>query len=329
MERPFDLLGFGLNATDRIIRVERFPAPGDKLPWLAEQRTPGGQVAVACVVARRHGLRVSYCGSVGNDDAAAFQVEEMTREGVDLSRLRRAPNCASQRAWIFVDATGERTILHHRPAALTFPPTMVDEEFASSWLARGRALHVDGHDAAAAARAAALARARGVLVSADLANLYEAQRAETESLLRATDCLIASAGFPAKLFGVALPPGAALERLRSQFGLPFAALTLGAEGVLALDQEGERYCPGFVVDTVDSTGAGDVFHGAFLVGLLRGWPMAERLEYACALAALNCTAQGARGYIAPPAEVAALRAGARRRSVPKRAQKGSGSDSPR
>ncbi|HZT74595.1 MAG TPA: carbohydrate kinase family protein [Terriglobales bacterium] len=316
-EKAFDVVGLGLIATDRLITVPRFPRPGDKVAYSREQVLPGGQVAGACVVARRFGFRASFGGSVGDDEEGGWQAAELAREGIDASRLRRVAGCRSQRAWIFVEeASGERTIVYERAAALAFPAAEVD----AGWIASGRLLHLDGHDGAAAARAAELARAAGVPVSADLANLYERQRADTLRLLRAADYLIASEGFARQLFGP-LPADAALQRLRGEFGIGFAALTLGAEGVLARAGAaqlpgGRAYIPGFAVAAVDTTGAGDVLHGGFLVGLLRGWAAARALEFACALAALNCTAPGARGHIAGDEEVAALLRAAPRRARP-------------
>lgn len=314
MDPRFDIVGFGLNAIDRLIRLPHFPAPGDKVRFDSQQVLPGGQVADACVVGQRYGLRTSYCGSVGDDEDGAWQAAELTREGVDLSRLRRVPGVQSQRAWIFVEAgSGERTIIYDRPAALTFPAAHLD----APWIAQGRILHLDGHDGAAAARAAEIAREAGVTVSVDISNLYAHQREHTLRLLRATDCLIASEGFATKLFGP-IAPAEALDRLRTSFGIAFAALTLGPEGVLAASDgarlpHGRLYVPGFRVAALDTTGAGDVFHGGFLVGLAFGWALAETLEFACALAALNCTAFGARGHIAPADEVASLRRTAPRR----------------
>lgn len=315
MTPRFDLVGLGLIATDHIVSLPRFPGPGEKIRYDSERTLPGGQVAGAVVVATRYGLTASFCGSVGEDEDGDLQIAELAREGVDASRLRRVPSTHSQRAWIFVEeASGERTIFYDRPAALALPAGEVD----ASWIASGRVLHLDGHDARAAAHAAELARAAAVPVSVDLANLYEHQRHHTLRLLRSTGYLIASENFARQLFG-SLAPEPALARLRAEFGIAFAALTLGADGVLALADsallpQGRVYVPGFEVDVTDTTGAGDVLHGGFLVGLLRGWPLAEALEFGAALAALNCTAHGARGRIAAAAEVAALRHSARRRA---------------
>lgn len=306
----FDFIGLGLNATDRLIRVPVFPGPGGKVSFSREEVMPGGQVAVGSVVCRRFGWTASYAGSIGGDEAGAWQVENLQQEGVDLSRLHRVPSSTSQQAWIFVEqGSGERTIVFDRPAEIAYPVEKVDAD----WVASGRVLHLDGHDGAAAARAAELARAAGVPVVVDLNNVYERQRADTERLLAATTHLVASAAFPERWMGVQ-DPVEALAEFRERYGHRVAAVTLGAEGVLALDDDGYHYASGFVVEAVDTTGAGDVFHGGYIVGLLEQRPLDEILEFASSLAALNCTAPGARGRIATREEVEELRRSGQRRS---------------
>jgi sulfofructose kinase len=299
-------VGLGLNATDSIIRVPQFPPPGGKVRYSAEELHPGGQVAVALAVCRRFGFSASYTGSIGDDSAGEFQHRELTREGIDLSHLVRVQNCASLRSYIFVDETaGERTIVYQRPERLALSPDQVDSE----WVASGRILHVDGHDAGAAARAAEIAREHGVTVSADLSNIYD--HAAVGRLLASVDYLISSQQFPTCFTGIP-DPVEAIIAVRDSFGVAVAGLTLGCYGALLLDASGWHYAPGFDVTTFDTTGAGDVFHGGMLVALLRQTQLDDALEFACALAALNCTALGARGHIASDSEISKLRQTGRR-----------------
>jgi sulfofructose kinase len=94
--------------------------------------------------------------------------------------------------------------------------------------------------------------------------------------------------------------------VRTRYGARLTAATLGHEGVLAYDGAQFHYAPAFRVDTIDTTGAGDIFHAGFIYGLLQGWPLPRQLEFACAAAALNCTGIGARGCIAPLTEIERL-----------------------
>ena len=111
-------------------------------------------------------------------------------------------------------------------------------------------------------------------------------------------------------------PFGALEAIQGEYGMKVAAMTLGAHGSLARCDGRFHYSPAFVVNCVDTTGAGDVFHGAFCYAVLQGMPMRDALEFSNAMAALNCTALGARGGVRGLDEIRALMARAERRSHP-------------
>ena len=119
------------------------------------------------------------------------------------------------------------------------------------------------------------------------------------------DYLVASSEFPAAWTGES-DPFKALESIQGEYGMKVAAMTLGAHGALALEAGKFHYAPAFVVNCVDTTGAGDVFHGAFCYAVLQGMAIADALEFSNAMAAVNCTALGARGGIRGVSEVRAL-----------------------
>jgi len=129
------------------------------------------------------------------------------------------------------------------------------------------------------------------------------------------DYLVASSEFPTGWTGEA-DPFKALETIQNEFGMRVAAMTLGAHGALARQDGRFFYSPAFVVNCVDTTGAGDVFHGAFCYAVLQGMPMPDALDFSNAMAALNCTALGARGGIRGMEEIRALIARAERRTHP-------------
>jgi sulfofructose kinase len=232
--------------------------------------------------------------------------EEFERLGVEAS-LITATGCTSQQAIILVDDAGERTVLWKRDNRLTLQP----EELSREWITTARALHLDGHDTAAAVAAAGWARDAGVPVIADLDDVYPG----VEALLDKVDYLITSRDIPGRL--VSEPDlRRSLPALRSRFGCRLTAATLGHEGVLAWDGSRFNYAPAFQVKPLDTTGAGDIFHAGFIYGLLQGWPLPCQLHFACAAAALNCTALGARGGIQPVEDIERLMAtGARHASV--------------
>ncbi len=294
-----DVVGVGLNATDTLIRLPHFPAFDSKVEFCSAEILPGGQVATAMVACQSWGLRTRYVGKVGDDAGAQLQREEFARAGVEAHVLA-VQGCESQVAFVLVDGvSGERTILWKRDPRLALLP----EELDRNWILRARILHVDGHDTAAAAAAACWAREAGIAVTADIDNLYPG----IEALLENVDYLLASRNFPARLTGEK-DLLKSLPDIRQRYGCRVAGVTLGREGTLAWDGSGFHYCPGYRVQAVDTTGAGDVFHGAFLYALLQGWPLDRQLAFSCAAAALNCTALGARGGIRPVAEIAQLMA---------------------
>jgi sulfofructose kinase len=282
-----DVVGVGLNATDTLIPVAHYPSRGSKVEFRSAKVLPGGQVATAMIACRQWGLRARYIGKVGDDIAAGLHRSEFARLGVE-AHLFTAPGCSSQQAFILVDDGGERTVLWKRDDRLTLRP----EELQRDWIVHSRALHVDGHDTAAASTAAGWARAAGVPVIADLDELYPG----VEKLLQSVDYLITSRDIPGRLME---EPDLrkSLPALHQRFGCRLTAATLGEEGVLAWDGKQFHYATAFCVQAMDTTGAGDIFHAGFIYGLLQGWPLQRQLDFACAAAALNCTAIGARGGI--------------------------------
>jgi sulfofructose kinase len=288
-----DVVGVGLNATDTFIPVAHYPARGSKVEFRSAQVLPGGQVATAMIACQQWGLRTRYVGKVGDDHAAELHRAEFARTGVE-AHLFTAPGCPSQQAFILVDDSGERTVLWKRDDRLTLRP----EELQQNWIVNAHALHVDGHDTAAAATAASWARAANIPVIADVDELYPG----VETLLKTVDYLITSRDIPGRLMQ---EPDLkkSLPALQKRYGSRLTAATLGEQGVLAWDGSQFHYAPAFCIQPIDTTGAGDIFHAAFIYALLQGWPLPRQLDFACAAAALNCTALGARAGIQPVAAI--------------------------
>ncbi len=284
---PVDLVGVGLNATDTLIRLASFPAIGSKVEFEEVSILPGGQTATAIVACQGWGLRTRYVGKLGDDTAATLHHTAFDLTGVE-SQVLTAAGCPSAQSIILVDGTGERTVLLKRDARLALHP----EELQKSWITSARALHLDGFDTAAATLAATWAREAGIPVVADLDELYPG----VDELLPLIDYLIVSRDFPARLTGEE-DLELALKMMQRRYGCRLASATLGPDGVLAWDGKTMHYTPAYHVPVVDTTGAGDLFHAAFIYGLLQEWPLSRQLDFACAAAALNCTAPGARGGI--------------------------------
>jgi len=288
--QQFDVVGVGLNATDTLLLLSKFPAYGGKVPFDEEVLSPGGQVASAMVACARLGLRTKYIGTVGDDERGRVQMESLQGSGVNLDHVQIRSGCPNQSAYILVDkSTGERTVLWSRPDCLRIDP----EEIAPGQITSARLLHIDGHDTPAIEHAARIARQAGIPVSVDVDTIYPG----FENVLPLVDYLVGSAEFPTNW---TREPDRfrALERIQDEHGMKIAAMTLGADGALALAGGRFVYSPGYVVDCLDTTGAGDVFHGAFCYAVLQEMPLGEALDFSNAMAALNCTALGARGNLA-------------------------------
>ena len=293
-----DVVGVGINATDTIVRLPYFPALDSKVELLSADVRPGGQVASAIVACRRWGLAARYVGKIGDDAAGQLQIDEMEREGVEAHWIV-ARDSMSQSSYILVDEqSGERTVLWKRDSSIALRP----EDLRREWLAGTAALLIDGHDTDAAAQAARWAREERIPVVGDFDNKYPG----VEVLLEFVDIPITSRDFPERLTGET-DLLKSLPAIFRRFKCRLTAATLGRLGVVAWDGKKFLQVPGFRVSAVDTTGAGDIFHGAFLCGLIKNWPLKEVLEFSCAAAALNCTAPGARGHIATLDEIAAFR----------------------
>jgi len=284
-----DLVGVGLNATDTVIPLTDYPSRGSKVEYRTATVLPGGQVASTVVACQRWGMSTRYVGKLGDDAAAALHREAFAHAGVE-TQLITAAGAASPQSLILVDAGGERTVLCRRDERLILQPADLNQE----WIINARALHVDGHDTAAATLAATWARAADIPVIADLDELYPG----VEELIANVDYLVVSRDFPRRLM---TEPNLkkALQKIQHRYGCALVAATLGEEGVVAWDGKQLHHAPAYCVSVVDTTGAGDIFHAGFIYGLLQNWPLERQLDFACASAALNCTAVGARGGIAP------------------------------
>jgi sulfofructose kinase len=302
----FDVVGVGLNATDTLILVPRFPAYAGKEPFVDEMYSPGGQVASAMVACAKLGLRTKYIGTVGDDERGRIQIESLEGTGINLDHVQIRKGCANQSAYIVIDqSTGERTVFWRRSDCLRLEP----DEITPEMITCARLLHIDGHDTAAVGRAASIARQHNIPVTVDVDTVYHG----FDKVLPNVDYLITSSEFPVRWTGEG-DPFRALILIQEEYGMKVAAMTLGSFGSIARMDGKFCYSPAFVVNCVDTTGAGDVFHGAYCYGVLQGLSLRDTLDLSNAMAALNCTAIGARGGIQDLDAAKALMARAERRT---------------
>jgi sugar/nucleoside kinase (ribokinase family) len=302
---PVDVVGVGANSVDVVSRLPDWPeprGPRSKLRITEQTVCCGGQTATALATCARLGLSVRYVGATGSDERGSRIRTELARLGFDLSFVvtREALN---QYALILLGAaTGERVVLWDRDERLR----LTRDEIPIHAIATARLVHVDDVDEEAALAAARLAREAGLPVTSDLDRVTH----RTRELVEAISVPIFAEHVPPALTGIDDPEGA-LRSLRARHdGL--LVVTLGIDGAAALDGDRFVHVPAFRVETVDTTGAGDVFRGAFIYGRLRDWPVGRILAFANAAAAVSCTRLGALNGVPSLEEVVGLLEAARR-----------------
>ncbi len=279
-----DILGLGAATVDDILYVEAYPAADSKLQILGRQRHLGGLTATALVTAARLGCQVAYAGLLGHDAASEEIAQGLQQQGVDLTHVVWRDEAHPIEAVIIADQR-TRTIFfdasHPCGADLELPEPEV--------IRSARVLFVDHLGVEGMVRAARIASAAKIPIVADL----ESDRSpRLPDLLDLVDHLIVSYRFAIKLVGDVSPPVAA-ERLWTD-DRRAVVITCGAEGAWYLTgpDRPAQHQPAFAVKVVDSTGCGDVFHGAYAAGLVFGMHIAERVRFAAAAAAIKATQPG-------------------------------------
>jgi sulfofructose kinase len=299
-EKEFDAAGFGVNAVDHLIVVPEYPNRDTKTKLIEYKLGAGGQTASAIAALQRLGMRTAYAGRFGTDAEGRLGLQSLKDEGVDVEFAEVIEGAQTQIGCIIVEAKrGERTVLWNRDERLAYTANDAPLEFAN----RARVLHIDAHDPLACALMAREARAAGTIVSADTDNVYEG----LPELLPLVDVLISSKEFPRLLTGIE-DEHAALVEIKARYGCALVGLTKGGRGATVLCGGEFLETPAFQVPggCVDTTGAGDAFHGGFLYGLLQGEEIEMSMKIGCAVAALGCRNLGARPGLPKPEELIAL-----------------------
>lgn len=284
--RAPNIVCIGLTAHDMVWEVESLPTGGGKQRACNFRQGGGGMAANAAVAVARLGGRVRFWGRAGDDPIGHAMADELHALGVDIEGLRLVPGGRSSVSGIVVDARGERSIVNFRGEGLPDDP---------SWLplaevSQADAVLGDVRWPAGVAAAFGAARARGVptVLDGDVA-----EASVFDMLLPLTDHAVFSEPGLA-----AYAPGLAHDEARLHHALArgarLAAVTLGDRGVAWTDGGPLQHQAAFPVDAVDTTGAGDVFHGAFALALGAQAPVADAFRFAAMVAALKCTQPGGR-----------------------------------
>lgn len=281
-----DVVGLGCACLDFLGIVPHLPDQDDQV-WMSDStQQGGGMVSTALVTLSMLGVSTAFAGKVGNDMAGRAVKEEFDLYGVDSDQLVVERGATTPVSMILVDeSTGQRTIMAGGTTVELSP-----SEVPGGMIADAKYLHLDTTGRQAALAAAEIARSAGVPVVLDADSLSRPH--DIEDLLRATDYLIASRVFAEALTGLADPAQAA--KSLSSRGSSVVIVTLGEQGSLTLAGGRTFHTPAFPVEVVDTTGAGDVYHGAYIFGLLQEWHLEKTAVFSSAVAALSCTRLGGR-----------------------------------
>jgi len=289
-------LGLGAVAVDDLVYLDRHPRPDGKQRMRSRQRQGGGLTGTALATAARLGARAAYCGILGEDELSRFALESLQEAGVDTSSVIVQPGAGPHYSIVLVDlSTGKRSVLSDISAVIPLAVAAV----TPALIRRCKALFVDHSQVEAALRAAVLASEAGIPVVADL---ERDEHPRTRDLLARIEHLIVDVKMGRRLTGKRQP--SEIARALGEGGRACSAVTAGERGCWYSQSGGPvEHFPAFEVPVVDTTGCGDVFHGAYAASITFGETIENAIRFATAAAGLKATQKGGRAGIPDMAAV--------------------------
>jgi sugar/nucleoside kinase (ribokinase family) len=280
--KRFDVVGLGCAAVDDFIYVPSYPPVDRKLRVSRTQRKCGGLTGAALVAAARLGARCAYAGCLGPDELSQHVANDFKNEGVDISLSPRIADARVVHSTIVVgEDNGSRNIFFEDSGIIGAHDTLPDEKV----IRQCKVLIIDHLGMQGNHRAAHIARDAGVAVLAD----FEFNTSPLfPEVLALVDHLVLSEDFALRISHQANAADAAQSLWKSNRAA--VIVTSGRAGCwsVASDQgHRPRHQPAFEVSAADTTGCGDVFHGAYAASLALGEPLDERIRFASAAAALK------------------------------------------
>lgn len=292
-ENRLQIVGIGMAALDVVLHVNEMPAWNQRAQLKDVALLGGGPVGSALAAASRLGANVGYLGVAGSDYAGEIKMRSLQEYGVDVSRVSQRDEPETQVVLVHVDAeTGER--MFSTPERWGSSLLAVDE-LDKDYITSADFLHLDGCHYEAAMQATQWMHEAGKKVMLDGHTTNRPVSDQMRSLVEQVDIVISGSGFARHLTGIEniWEAGAAILDM----GPSVFVQTEGEQGSYSITTDERFHTPRFKVDVVDTTGAGDVFHGAYMVGLLQAWPLQQITQFATAVSALKCTKLGGRAGI--------------------------------
>jgi sulfofructose kinase len=287
MSVAWDVLGIGVVTVDDLIYVDHYPSPGTKMPIQTQRREGGGLTGTALVAASRLGARCAYAGVLGSDELSRFSLQELEREGVDCKPVLRRDGARPIHSLVLVDqSTAQRTIIYSTAGYTQRGPEDITEELITNC----RVLFVDHLTAEGGLRAVELAHVHGIPVVGDI---EREGRPGVSELIRQVDHLIVGVDLAQRLTSENEP--GAMVRALSEDGRACCVVTAGERGCWYAEGGGAvRHYPAYKVQVIDTTGCGDVFHGAYAACIAQGESVDTAIQIATAAAGIKATQPGGR-----------------------------------
>ena len=280
-----DIIGLGYCGWDHLCVLPVIPMD-DKVQIIERVEQGGGPSATAIYAAQKLGTGCAFDGVVGGDAQGRQILAAFQSIGINTDGIRIRSDACSPTAYCWVaKETGSRSIAWTHGSVAPLEPNEIN--FAT--LRNAKLLHLDGHQTKAAIEAAKFARDNGILVSIDAGTIVQG----IETLLELSDIIIASEKFIHN-FCHEDDPQVASHKLFAMGSTRFAGVTVGSRGSYGFDGENDYFQKAMPVSVVDTTGAGDVYHGAFIASVINGKSWRDCMKTAAVTAALKCTKLGGR-----------------------------------
>lgn len=290
-----EVVGIGAALFDILMTADGFPKEDTKIQGFSTKFQCGGPCATALTAVSKMGISAEYMGTAGDDSYGDFIRNKLAFYGVETQHIRTVSNTVSFHSFVLINTKNStRTCIWNKGTV----PEPEKEDVCLDELKNAKYLHLDGHHLDTALYAARKAREYGVKVSLDAGGTYPG----IENLLPWVDILIPSEEFALQLTGKADPVQAA-EILQTTYQPEILIITQGSRGGFIWENRKKKEYPFFQVEAVDSNGAGDTFHGAFLAARLRNMDVEAAAEFASAASALKCTRFGGQEGIPEYEEV--------------------------
>lgn len=297
-----EIVGLGLANVDVVMQRNEMPTWENPGVTSGFALADGGPAGTACAVASMFDVASGLIDTIGNDDMAAIKRQSLVSAGVDLSHLVERDGAEDHVVIVYVqEGTGDRFFSFVR-GFLSQP--VLPEELDRDYITAAQYLHLDCTHPKAAMQAARWMHEAGKRVVLDASATDRAVPDYIRGLVTETDVLICGSGFGAMLTGQKdlYEAGRAILDL----GPGIVVQTEGVDGSYTVTRDEEFHIPAFEIDVVDTCGAGDVFHGAYLVGLVKGWDLERIATFSSAVSAIHCTVLGNRKGIPSMGEVGAF-----------------------